>query len=105
MEKRDSYIIKATGQIVPVAPKNGESFTMNEVEELIDGSIDVVYDNGEECMLYDKEHFEKLLRLNSYASELATENSDDDLLILGDVLVCKSWMAKDIVAVLQPAEA
>lgn len=97
MQRDDAYIVKTTGDIVPVVPKNGTDFKLEEVQKIVLDTVEVVYDNGEYCMIASENAFARNLWLNAVASYIAEEDTkkmgfDYPYLILGDVLVCKSSM-------------
>ena len=97
MQRDDAYIVKTTGDIVPVVPKNGMDFKLEEVQKIVLDTVEVVYDNGEYCMIASENAFARNLWLNAAASCIAEEDTkkmglDYPYLILGDVLVCKSSM-------------
>jgi len=94
MERTDSFIIKTTGEIVPVVPENGTDFTLKEAQGFVNDCVEVVYDNGDTCMIASENAFDKGFLYNPAATVLANENLNYDILILGDVLVCKSSMFK-----------
>ena len=95
----DAFIVKTTGEILPVVPKNGTDFKLEEVQKIVLDTVEVVYDNGEYCMIASENAFARNLWLNSVASSIAEEHTKNmgmeyPYLILGDVLVCKSSMFK-----------
>ena len=97
MQRYDAYIVKTTGEIVPVVPKNGTDFKLEEVQDIILDTVEVVYDNDEYCMIASENAFARNLWVNPLASDIAEEDTknmglDYPYLILGDVLVCKSSM-------------
>lgn len=99
MQRDDAYIVRTTGDIEPVVPKNGTDFKLEEVQKIVLDTVEVVYDNGEYCMIASENAFARNLWINPAASDIAEEDMKDmgldyPLLILGDVLVCKSNMFK-----------
>lgn len=94
MKRDDAFIVKTTGEIVPVVPKNGTDFKLEEVQSIVHDYVEVVYDNGEDCMIASENAIAKGFWPNPTASDIATENVNYGILILGDVLVCKSCMFK-----------
>jgi len=106
MKKARAYIIRPSGENVPMAPTRGKRFTLKEVQEVAGGAVDVIYDDGRRCMVAGKDSLEKLLYPNRIASDMASKAMNIGYTIFGDVLVCKSGMLpREIVAVLQPREA
>ena len=99
MKRDDAYIVKTTGDIVPVVPKNGTDFKLEEVQKIVLDTVEVVYDNGEYCMIASENAIARNLWINAAASCIAEEDMkhmglEYPYLILGDVLVCKSSMFK-----------
>lgn len=90
----EAFIIKTTGEIKPVVPKNGTDFKLKEVQSIVNDYVEVIYDNGKTCMIASENAFCKGFDFNPTASLLATVMLNYDLSVLGDVLVCKSSMFK-----------
>lgn len=85
-------IIKTNGEIIPVEPKNGTDFQLNEMQEIVGGYIQLVYlmnDEGEVIVMNEDGKFAGL-PVNDKATELAAKRLFQGDYIVGDVLVCKT---------------
>lgn len=83
-------IIKTNGEIIPVDPKNGTDFQLEEMQEIVGGYIQLFYlmnDEGEVIVMNEEGKFEGL-PVNDKATELAESLLYDGDFIVGDVLVC-----------------
>lgn len=89
-----SYLIKATGEMMSVEPANKTDFTLEEVQKFCNDCVEVVFDNGDICMIASENAVSLGFKYNSIASYLATEALQYPQPILGDVLVCQSRMFK-----------
>lgn len=76
-------IIKSNGQEIEVKPKDGVSFTLEELQEAVEGYIEIIHLDQYNVMVVNEEG--KLYRLpkNEKASRLAHGE-----IIVGNVLVC-----------------
>lgn len=93
-------IIRTSGEIEKVAPKNGKDFDLQELQNIVGGYIELIYlrdkegnrtDNvivANECGKLDGR-----FKLNETATLMAKfENAIDAYdSICGDVLLCKIW--------------
>lgn len=77
-------IIKTTGETIEVSPKKGKYFSLQELQTIVGGYIEMVYLDDSRFMVVNEEGKLKNLPLNEKATELF--NSTD--YIVGDVLVC-----------------
>lgn len=83
-----AFRLLVNGAMIKVDPKNGESFSLDEIQKAVGGYAEPVYlENGME-MFVDEEGLLKLKQRNPYASRLARQA------ICGDVLVCEKGMVK-----------
>ena len=83
-------IIKTNGEIIPVEPKNGTDFQLEEMQEIVGGYIQLFYlmnDVGEVIVMNEDGKIEGL-PTNPKATELAESLLYDGDFIVGDVLVC-----------------
>lgn len=83
-------IIKTNGEIIPVEPKNGTDFQLEEMQKIVGGYIQLFYlmnDEGEVIVMNEEGKFEGL-PVNDKATELAESLLYDGDFIVGDVLVC-----------------
>jgi hypothetical protein len=77
-------IVKTTGEIIEISPKNGTDFKYDELHSVVDGYIEIVRLPHDEIMVVNEEGCLIGLEPNIIASVLA------NTCIVGDVLVCKS---------------
>lgn len=85
-------IIKTNGEIIPVEPKNGTDFQLEEMQEIVGGYIQLFYlmnDEGEVIVMNEDGKIEGL-PMNHKATELAAKRLFQGDYIVGDVLVCKT---------------
>ena len=83
-------IYKTNGEVIETTPKNGKDFSLEEMQAIVGGYIEIVYlDNGQ-IMVVNEEGKINGLPLNENASMLVGYTD----LIMGDVLVCDSNQIK-----------
>ena len=91
-----AHIIKSSGEIIEVEPKNGKDFLLKELQEIVDGYIEILtIDNGQ-YMVCNEEGLINDLPVNVEASKLyygviAMLNGHQ---ICGDVLICEPNQVK-----------
>jgi hypothetical protein len=79
-----AYIIKVSGEKIPVEPKNGSDFQLDELKAAIGGGyIETVPLPQDRIMVVDEDGKRKGMATNVSASELYRTDW-----IVGDVLVC-----------------
>lgn len=83
-------IYKTDGTITTVEPKNGTDYSLEELQEIVGGYIEVLPLNEDEIMVLNEEGKILGLDLNDNATELISEAGMWDDFIVGDVLVCKT---------------
>lgn len=85
-------IYKADGTIIETAPANGTDFQLEELQEIVDGYIEIVQLSYNQIMVINEEG--KLIDLpyNENATEIYQEEDSFYDYIAGDVLVCDSNM-------------
>lgn len=76
-------IVKTTGEIIEISPKNGTDFKYDELHSVVDGYIEIIHLPNREIMIVNEEGCLIGLDYNPIASYLAGQS------IVGDVLVCK----------------
>lgn len=87
--KSKAKIIKTDGTSVEVQPANGRDFTLEEMQAIVGGDIELVYLNDTEIMVVNEEGKIDDLDDNHAATLILEENyPDTDDYIVGDVLVC-----------------
>lgn len=79
-----AYIMKAGAPRVFVEPKNGTDFSLEELQKIVGGYIEIVNLNEEYIMVVNEEGKLLGLPINSGATIMAQRG-----LIVGDVLVCR----------------
>lgn len=88
----DACIVKTDGSITELKPLNGTDFTLEEMQGVVGGYIEVVGTMDESrVMVLNEEGKLKKLPLNSKATAIYPNLAD---IIVGDVLVCKRGMIK-----------
>lgn len=88
-------IIKTNGTHQSVQPTNGTDFTLEEMQGIVGGDIELVFLNETEIMVVNEEGKVNALAYNSAATHIFKENhpSVSDY-IVGDVLVCNNEQIK-----------
>lgn len=82
-------IYKTTGEVIEVEPKNGKDFKLKELQEIVQGYIELVNLSSTEYMVVNEEGHLIGLPLNPSATVLYKKD-----LIVGDVLICKKSQIK-----------
>ena len=89
-------VIKTSGETIEVSPRNGTDFQLDELQEFVEGYIEIVYlDNGQ-LMVVNEEGKLEGLPYNPIATEMVVSMckylSGD--VIVGNVLVCNGYQVK-----------
>lgn len=84
-------IIKASGQVLNATPKNGTDFSIEELQAIVGGYIEIVYDAERNLLVVDEEGKVKGKQPNLMATA-AYGNPYDQ--IVGDVLYCSPCYIK-----------
>ena len=81
-------IYKTTGEVIEISPKNGAFYTLDELQEIVGGSIEIIHLTNNKIMVINDE--DKLINLlhNENATILYKFCLDTDDFIVGDALVC-----------------
>lgn len=90
-----AQIIRTTGEIHEVQPKNGTDFQLDEMQTIVGGYIQIVCIGDDEVMVMNEEG-KYTCELNGAATTLAKMHKaiyHDDY-ICGDVLVCDTNQIK-----------
>lgn len=87
-----AQIIKSSGDIIEIEPKNGKEFSLKELREIVDGYIDIVSLNDGRYMVVNDEGLINDLPVNFEASimyygKIAMLKGS---YICGDVIICES---------------
>lgn len=83
-------IYKTDDTITTVEPKNGTDYSLEELQEIVGGHIEILSLNDEEIMVLNEEGKILGLDLNDNATAIISEAGYWDDFIVGDVLVCKN---------------
>lgn len=85
-------IYKADGSIIDVKPNNGTDFSIEELQDIVGGFIEIVSLMGNEIMVINEEGKLIDLPFNETATQMYQEVDGFYDYIAGDVLVCDSNM-------------
>lgn len=85
-------IYKADGSIIDVKPNNGTDFSLEELQEIVGGYIEIVGLMDNEIMVINEEGKLIDLPFNETATQMYQEVDGFYDYIAGDVLVCDSSM-------------
>jgi len=55
MQNEQAFIYKTNGEIIPILPKNKEVFTLQELQEIVGGYIELVMLNDGRIMIVNEE--------------------------------------------------
>ena len=98
MKKEQSIkceIIYTDGRTEETKPKNGKWFTLEEMQEIVGGLIELVHlRQGNRYMVVNEEGKVNDLPYNEVATTIFANNHDIDDIIVGNVLICPSKMIK-----------
>ncbi len=86
-------LIKATGSVQEIEPKNGTDFSLEELHKAVGGWIQVIHLKDGKVMVCHEEGKIMGLMPNENATDIAFENGILDY-IVGNVVVCDSDMIK-----------
>lgn len=91
-------IIKADGTTIEVEPKNGTDFSLEEMNEIVNGYIEIVWfhDGSDNIMVLNEEGKIGGLPYNHQATIIAQQGKAISLTdnIVGDVLLCHKDQVK-----------
>lgn len=91
-------IIKADGTTIEVEPKNGTDFSLEEMNEIVNGYIEIVWfhDGSDNIMILNEEGKIEGLPYNHQATIIAQQGKAISLTdnIVGDVLLCHKDQVK-----------
>ncbi len=88
-----AYHITVEGDITEISPNDGKEFQLEEVQERVDGFIEIVYLNDKQIMIVNEEgKFDK--EQNVFATAIADLHQalGRGDYICGDVVICPSEM-------------
>lgn len=83
-------IYKANEGVTEISPKNETYYTLKELQEIVGGSIEIIYLKGiyDKFMVINEEGKLNKLPYNENATILYKLSLNTDDFIVGDVLVC-----------------
>lgn len=82
-------IIKTNGEVIPTSPKNGSDYSLEEMQEIVGGYIEIIASaDGSEVMVLNEEGKLNELPYNPEATRWFAKNHGDYDYIVGNVLVC-----------------
>lgn len=90
-------IIKTTGEVIQVAPKNGTDFSAEEIHEVVDGYFQFVYDYRRNRLMAVNEEgkvCEPPLPVNVIATDIVQREFGIMDVICGNVLICDMSQVK-----------
>lgn len=90
---QEANIIMTNGVTIGIKPKNGTDFSLEELQTIVDGHIEVLRLTDEQIMIVNEEGKLNGLSFNAKATRMVREAGYDDF-IVGDVLVCHTNMVK-----------
>jgi hypothetical protein len=82
-----AQVIKATGKITEVIPAHGPTFTLDELQKIVGGYIELVVTTEGDFMFVNEDGLRLGLPFNSLASSHYGGISPHG--IVGDVVICK----------------
>ena len=87
-------VYKSEGRSYGVRPKNGTDFTLEELQDVVGGHIEVVWLSRNRFMVVNEEGKNLNLPVNTEATKIVNTESVPRLsdIIVGDVLVCDRRM-------------
>lgn len=88
-----AYIINTDETITNVTPANGTDFTLDELNAIVDGFIEILYIDDNQIMVVNEEGKLNGLDLNTRATRLIREAGINDF-IAGRALVCDTKQVK-----------
>ena len=92
--KPQAFVYKTSGEIVPVYPKNGTDFTLQEMQSFVKGSIELVSLKDGTFMIVNEEGKIFELEENVQATTLFRLSYNTNDYICGNVLVTPSMYAQ-----------
>ena len=83
-----AQIIKTTGEVIEVAPKNGTDFSLEELQAIVGGWIEIVNLRDGRLLCLDEEGKLKGKERNHVATDIYHQALHYNDFIVGDVLLC-----------------
>lgn len=85
-----AQIIKTSGEVIEIEPKNGTDFQLEELQAIVSGYIEIYSLANNNIMVINEEGKIHHLGINHEATKLFHECYGGWDVIVGDVLICKS---------------
>lgn len=82
-------LLKSDGTIMEVEPKNGHDFSLEELQVMVGGIIDLIKFRTGRWLVVNDDGRNLGLPLNAFATLLYRLNGGD--FIVGDAVLCESW--------------
>lgn len=83
-----AFIYKTNGEIIPIMPKKSNEFTLEELQQIVDGHIELVYLSDGRIMIINEEGKLNGFEYNAEATKLFDSSKGD--YIVGNVVVMPS---------------
>jgi hypothetical protein len=86
-----AFLVAVDGTVTPLKPGNGKSFTLDEVQALVGGYVQLLAIQKKPFILYalmDEDGLLKRLPLNPEASRIATQKMGRDMIMVGPIVIC-----------------
>lgn len=94
MEKKTAQLIKMTGEILTISPKNGRDFKLAELQKYVDGIIDIVNIPDSEYIYVVNDEGMLCKEYNLIASLHCSAKYGCSCSLWGDVIYCHTKMVK-----------
>ena len=85
-------LIKTTGEVLEISPKNGKDFKLKELQEYVGGNIECVRTHDNKMLIANETGKNDGLPYNEKATKEYRYGGYD--LIVGDVVICNPAMVK-----------
>jgi len=93
-----AVLITPRGERQEAIPRNGVAFTVRELQDMVDGYIDIVDIDDELVMVFDVDGNEKDKLFNKKATEILRKAHEGEPdfgdFVSGNAVVCKNHMIK-----------
>ena len=76
------------GVVEDIQPKNGKDFKLEELRDIVEGWIEILYLNDGRLMVINEEGKLEGLDLNVNATNIYMESFENNDIIVGNALVC-----------------
>lgn len=90
----NACLIKVDGTVISVSPKNGTDFSLEELQGFVGGNVEIIDIGNNQIMCIDEEGKYKEKYINDLATFYAMGHVFGGDVIVGDALICMSFMVK-----------